>query len=59
MYWAHHSDGFIHRRELQLDRVFGRNRGMNFDDFGQAGKTRLLDFKLIDAIGQALYVKAP
>ena len=52
-----HRYRLIHRRQLELDRVFGRNRGTNFDRFGHNRKAGLPDFELIDAVRQALHVQ--
>ena len=43
-----------HFRELELDRVFDRKRGLNLDGLGYIGKAGLMDFELIHAKGQAL-----
>ena len=49
--------GFIYRRQFELDGVFDRDRGMNFDNLGRGYKARLPYFELIDAVRQALHVQ--
>ena len=50
-----HNHRFFHRRQLEFDGVFGRNRGTDLDPSGSGGKTSLIDLYLINPVRQALH----
>ena len=43
--------------QLELDRIFGRDRGTNLHRFGCGCKPGLINFELIDPKGQALHIQ--
>ena len=51
--------GFLHRRELKLKGIFGRDGGMNVNRICSVCKSRVLHFNLIYAIRQPLHRQVP
>src|SRR5580658_2274006 len=49
--------GLFYRSQLERNRMLHRNGGMHLDGFGNRGKSRHIDLKLIEAEGQALHVQ--
>ncbi len=53
-----HRYRLINRGQLEVERVFDRDRGMNIDGLGEVRKARLSYLDLIDPVRETLYIQA-